>query len=198
MRARHQLTSGSIKNTSGNIQQAEARQLKKMSKGKQSSFDPTKNKKLTVYVAETFPAWQNKYRDILQEHWETAGNADAKSIMGKVDKQDMKKAMPFLQVLKKRLDSGESPQRVFERGLSFKEVDVLREMVPGLQSTVRKLDLVEVVRLREDGKGEVVFALGKDQAVSKFGSKEGDVVAGVTSDVTPGNPASVFANIDAE
>ncbi|KAH6687483.1 leucyl-tRNA synthetase [Plectosphaerella plurivora] len=187
-----------IKNTAGNIQQAESRQLKKMSKGKQSSFDPTKNKKLTIFVAESFPAWQNSYRSIMQEHYEATGNTDLKAVMSKIDKKEMKKVMPFLQNLKKRLDGGESADRVFEKESPFKEVEVLREMVPGLQSTVRKLEVVEAVRLREDGKGEVVFALGKEEAVAKFGSKAGDVVDGVTSDVTPGNPASVFVNIDME
>lgn len=169
-----------------------------MSKGKQSAFDPTKPKKLIIYVAETFPEWQTKYRDLFQQHWDAEGNSDLKALQPKIDKKEMKKAMPFLQSLKKRLDGGEDPKRVFERESPFKEVDVLREMVPGLRSTIKKLELVEAVRLTEGGKGEVLFALGKEESVAKFGSKEGEVVDGVTADVTPGNPVSQFVNVDVE
>jgi leucyl-tRNA synthetase len=58
---------GYIKSLTDGIHQAEGVQLKKKAKGKQSSFDPKKPKRLWVYVATEFPAWQQKYIDALQE-----------------------------------------------------------------------------------------------------------------------------------
>lgn len=181
-----------VKNTTSNISQTESRQMKKMAKGKQTAFDPTKSKKLTVFVAEKYPEWQQRYRDTFQRHFETEGNSDLKGVATQIDKKEMKKAMPVLQSLKKRLDAGENPGRVFEKQLPFKEVDVLREMVPGLRSTVRKLEIVEVIRLRDDGKGEVAFSAG----IQGDASREGEVVDGFGSDVTPGSPASAFVNVE--
>ena len=56
-----------IKSISDAVHQAEGLQLKKKAKGKQSSFDPRKPKRLWFYVATEFPAWQQKYIDALQE-----------------------------------------------------------------------------------------------------------------------------------
>jgi leucyl-tRNA synthetase len=53
--------------------------------------------------------------------------------MPKIVKADMKKAMAFIQGLKKRLVAGEEPQTVFDRNLAFDELNTLREMVPGLK-----------------------------------------------------------------
>ncbi|KAK3693994.1 leucyl-tRNA synthetase [Podospora appendiculata] len=183
-----------IKDTTGNILQTESRQMRKMKKGKQSAFDPTKSKKIIIYITESFPEWQQLYREALQKHFEAEGNSDLKNVAAQIEKKDLKKAMPFLQGLKKRLDMGESPDRVFEKQLPFNEVDVLREMVPGLQSMVKKLEVLEVVRLRDDGKGEVVFATGKQE----IADRKGEVVEWAVADVVPGNPAFVFVNVEVE
>jgi leucyl-tRNA synthetase len=173
------------------------RQSKKIAKGKAATFDPKKEKKLTVYVAETYPAAQQKFRDIMQKHWEAEQNTDLKKVMPQVPKPEMKKAMPVLQALKKRLDLGESAERVFEKQLPFKETDVVREMIPGLRSKVLRLEVVEVVKMGEDGKGEVVAIGGKDELVAKAAAKVGDVVDGPGGDVTPGDPAFAFVNVEA-
>jgi leucyl-tRNA synthetase len=167
-----------------------------MAKGKQASYDPTKSKKLTIYVAEKYPEFQQRYRDVLQKHLEAEGNTDIKAVISKIDKKDMKKAMPLLQHLKKRLESGEPPERVFERQLPFSETDVLREMVPGLRAGVRKLEVVEIVRLRDDGKADVAF-VGADEQFVGAASKVGDVVDGLSLEVAPGTPAVFFGNIEA-
>ncbi|CAI6085325.1 unnamed protein product [Clonostachys chloroleuca] len=185
-----------IKQTTNNILQAEAKQVKKINKGKQASYDPTKSKKLTIYVAEKYPEFQQRYRDVLQKHLEAEGNTDIKAVISKIDKKDMKKAMPLLQHLKKRLESGEPPERVFERQLPFSETDVLREMVPGLRAGVRKLEVVEIVRLRDDGKADVAF-VGADEQFLGAASKVGDVVDGLSLEVAPGTPAVFFGNIEA-
>ena len=59
-----------IKSLSDAVHQAEGVQLRKKAKGKQSSFDPRKPKRLWFYVATEFPAWQQKYIDALQETYD--------------------------------------------------------------------------------------------------------------------------------
>jgi leucyl-tRNA synthetase len=58
---------GYVKSLSDAVHQAEGAQLRKKAKGKQSTFDPKKPKRLWIYVAKEFPAWQQKYIDALQE-----------------------------------------------------------------------------------------------------------------------------------
>jgi len=118
-----------VRSTSSNINSAEAAQLKKMAKGRQSDFDPKKPKKLTVFMTESFPAWQTKYIELLKEVWDPAANAqrvDDKELNGRIGKMgEMKKAMPFVQALKKRLRDGEPADAVLERKLAFDEKKTL-------------------------------------------------------------------------
>ena len=118
-----------VKMTSSNINSAEAAQLKRMAKGKQSDFDPKKPKKLTIFATESFPSWQAKYIDLLQEVWDPATKnftVDDKALNGRIGKMgEMKKAMPFVQTLKKRLRDGEPAESVLSRKLSFDEKKTL-------------------------------------------------------------------------
>ena len=123
-----------VRSTSSNITSAEAAQLKKMAKGRQSDFDPKKPKKLTVFLTESFPAWQAKYIDLLKEVWDPATNAqrvDDKELNGRIAKMgEMKKAMPFVQALKKRLRDGEPADAVLVRKLTFDEKKTLLVCCP--------------------------------------------------------------------
>lgn len=177
-----------IKSTASSVTQAEAGQIKKLQKGKQAAFDPTKEKKLTVYIAAAFPAWQQQYRSIVKQTYESTGSVDSKTVAGQINKADLKKAMPFIQTLKKRIDSGESPEHVFSEHLQFDERQALREMIPGLKSASRKLEVVELVLVKEgDETGEVITT----------GSEGGQRVplSPMAAGALPGNPAFLFANI---
>lgn len=118
-----------VRQTSSNINSAEAAQLKKMAKGRHSDFDPKKPKKLTIFMTESFPAWQAKYIELLKEVWDPAANKqkiEDKELNGRIGKMgEMKKAMPFVQVLKKRLRDGEPAEAVLERKLAFDEKKTL-------------------------------------------------------------------------
>ena len=118
-----------VRATSSSVNSAEAAQLKKMAKGKLSNFDPKKPKKLTIFLTESFPAWQAKYIDLLSEVWDGAANSqkiDDKELNGRIAKMgEMKKAMPFVQSLKRRLRDGESVDVVFSRKLAFDEKTTL-------------------------------------------------------------------------
>jgi leucyl-tRNA synthetase len=149
-----------------------------------ATYDPKSDKKLNIYVAKSWPAWQAKYIEVVREQLEKLGVFDLKDARDKIDKSEMKKAMPFVQTIKKRLDNGESKESVLERKLAFDEVTVLKEMVPGLKSTVPKLKDVQIVLVEDGGKagvtvdGKKVEGLGQQAAFAE-----------------PGQPSFEFSNI---
>lgn len=181
--------------TSSNITSAEGAQQKKLAKGKTLQFDPTKDKKLTIFVAHKFPAWQDKCVQVLKETWDGAGSGatlDAKALSQKFDKTESKKAMPFVNALKRRLENGESAEGVFERKLAFDELAVLKEMVPGLRQSIPKCRAVEIVNVEEGGR--------KGKVVGGDGGKDGEdrnELPQMAETAQPGSPSFQFENIDA-
>jgi len=175
-----------VRLTSSNITSAEAAQQKKKSKGKDIGYDLTKPKKLRIFAAAKFPAWQEKYIDLLKEAWDpTTKSVNEKEIKAKVAKMgEMKKAMPFVQNLKFRLVGGEKPEVVFERKLAFDEVKTLENMVAGLKKAagLRVVDLIEVA---EGGKTGTLVG-------------EGTTVEGLPGNAeaaVPGVPTFQFENV---
>ncbi|KAF2262028.1 leucyl-tRNA synthetase [Lojkania enalia] len=161
-----------IRVTTSNITSAEGAQQKRLAKGKASKYDPSAPKRLTIYFATAFPTWQDQYMSFIQESFDKLGLVDVPSISKKIEKKDMKKAMPFIQSVKKRLDAGESRSEVFNRKLPFDEEAVLTEMVPALKQVVRKCEDVVVVTV-----------------------KPGESVPQGAENAVPGNPAFNFENI---
>ncbi|KAK0665384.1 putative leucyl-tRNA synthetase, cytoplasmic [Cercophora samala] len=178
-----------VRQTSSNINSAEASQLKKMAKGRQSDFDPKKPKKLTIFLTEDFPTWQAKYIELLKEVWDPATNSqkiDDKELNGRIGKMgEMKKAMPFVQALKKRLRDGEPASAVLERKLAFDEKKTLLAMVPGLKRAAG-LESVQIVAVQEGSKQ------GKDLTA---GGEEVEVTAPVAEAALPGQPSFFFTNV---
>ena len=148
-----------VRATSSNITSAEGAALKKQKKGKDIGYDLKKPKKLTIFAAAKFPAWQEKYIDLVRHSWDEEANkiTDDKELNGKIAKMgEMKKAMPFVMSLKKRLMAGEKSDVVFDRKLAFDEIQTLKNMVPGLKKAAG-LAVVELVEVAEGGKsGKVV------------------------------------------
>lgn len=97
---------------------------------------------------------------------------------------EAKKAMPFVQGLKKRLAAGEKADMVFQRKLAFDEVQVLMEMRAGLVRTTG--------------------CKGIDVVIVDEGAKTGTTVEGeprkglppVAESATPGNPSFHFENVE--
>ncbi|KAK3370851.1 hypothetical protein B0T24DRAFT_627193 [Lasiosphaeria ovina] len=178
-----------VRQTASSVNSAEAAQLKRMAKGKTSDFDPKKPKKLTVFVTESFPAWQAKYIELLQEVWDPATNTqnlDDKDLNGRIGKMgEMKKAMPFVQSLKKRLRDGEPADAVFSRKLAFDEKTTLLAMVPGLKRTAG-LESVQIVAVAEGSKK------GKNLT---NGGEEVDIKTPVADSAIPGQPSFLFENV---
>ncbi|KAH8906798.1 leucyl-tRNA synthetase [Coniochaeta sp. PMI_546] len=179
-----------VRNTSSNINSAESTQQKRAAKGKLSTFDPKKPKKLTVFVTDRFPAWQEKYIDLVRENWDTATNSqkiDDKELNGRIGKMgEMKKAMPFVQSLKKRLRDGEPASSVLERKLAFDEKKTLVAMVPGLKRTAG-LAVVDIVEVAE----------GSKKGLNLLDGREVDVTAPVADSAVPGQPSFFFENVEA-
>jgi leucyl-tRNA synthetase len=176
-----------VRTTSSNITSAEAAQQKKKAKGKDIGYDLKKPKKLLIFAAAKFPAWQEKYIDLVRDAWHPdTKTINDKELNGKIAKMgEMKKAMPFVQGLKKRLVGGEKPEMVFNRKLAFDEIKTLENMVPGLKKAAG-LAVVELVQVEEGGKrGHVVG--------------EGKVVEGLPPNAeaaVPGVPTFNFENVE--
>lgn len=97
---------------------------------------------------------------------------------------EMKKAMPFVQGLKKRLMSGDKPQAVFDRKLAFDELETLREMIASLRKTTG-CKVVEVIAVDEGGK-----------AGTSLDGERREGLPQVAEGAVPGNPTFYFENIE--
>lgn len=181
-----------VRSTTSSITSAEGNQTKKLAKGKNVAFDPKREKKLTVFTARQFPKWQDRCVEMVREGFEKLGVVDVKQVSQQIDKADVKKAMPFVQAMKRRLEvGGEKKEDVFERKLPFDEVMVLREMVPGLRSTIMKCKVVEVVEVGEGGKeGRIVGG-----TVAQVGEGRSDLAAAAEG-AMPGAPTFHFENFE--
>lgn len=175
-----------VRGTASNIMGSEANFTKKLSKGKAITFDPRKPKKLTIFVAKKYPNWQEKYIDLVRDSFDSLSlSFNDKELNAKVGKfGEMKKAMPFVQNLKRRLvNAGESPATVFDRKLPFDEFAVLSEMVGGLKRTSGFKE-IEVIAVDEGGKtGEVVGTGEKREGLSG-------------ENAVPGTPTFQFVNVE--
>jgi leucyl-tRNA synthetase len=177
-----------VRQTQTNITSAEGAAIKKLSKGKAAAFDPKQAKKITIFAAQDWPAWQKKYIDLVASSYP---DLDIKSLAKTVDKVESKKAMPFLNGLKRRLDNGESRDVVLNRKLVFDELSTLRAMIPGLKEVVPKCVEVEIVTVAEGGKDGVVVREDGSEGESRKELHPSAVSA------EPGSPSFAFENVEA-
>ena len=180
-----------VRSTSSSITSAEGSQQKKQAKGKQTMFDPKKDKSVTIFTAQNYPVWQDKCIDLVREAF-NGMTLDVKSVSQKLEKSETKRAMPFVQSLKKRLESGENTNDVFERRLPFDEVQVLKEMAPGLRQILMKCKVVEIVNVEEGGKNGTVIG-GSGQGVKERDFRS-DLPQSAES-AMPGSPSFHFENL---
>lgn len=186
---------GYIRATSSAITSAEANTVKKMSKGKTVSFDPKKAKKLTIYYASAFPAWQEKYIELIRSEFasmtcDDKAGFDDKALNSQIPNAEKKKAVPFVQGLKKRLVAGEDKEKVLERKLPFEEVEVLGQMVAGLRKNTgcKIVEVVEVVDAEEGHKKGIV-------RIGETVGQEKDALPPQAERAVPGAPEFGFENI---
>jgi leucyl-tRNA synthetase len=163
-----------IRSTVSGITSAEAAQQKRLAKGKSATYDPNAPKIITIFFAKSFPAWQDHCIELVRDSFSKLGVVDIQNISKGIDKKEMKRAMPFVQGFKKRLEAGESSSEVFDRKLPFDEEAVLNEIVPAIKQAVKKCQDVVVLPLEAGNQGEALPP-GAENAV-------------------PGSPAFYFKN----
>lgn len=179
-----------VRNTQRSIREAEGANLKKK-KGKGPVFDPKKPSQLTLYVAESFPEWQESYIDLVRESFQNMTLEITPELRQKVAKLgDVKRGMQFVNHLKMRLtQGGESPNVVFNRKLPFDEIKTLEAVIPILKRTPTSTQVEKIA---------IVVIDSKEPANSK------DIVSGETvelpsgkiiTDAVPGAPGIIIANL---
>ncbi|KAH6649333.1 hypothetical protein F5144DRAFT_3189 [Chaetomium tenue] len=168
-------TSEYVTTTTSRVLAAYAGQQKRLAKGKGVLFDPSKDKCLNLHVAKSWPAWQQQYVELVRDMFNGV-TLNVKNVVKKVEKADMKRAMRFVQELKRRLEAGETADSVLDRTMPFDEVMVLRELIPVLKAAVPGLKVVNVAVLGEQG-------------------QQGGMPQ-VASSAEPGNPAIQFLNAE--
>lgn len=181
-----------IRTIAGRVASTEGAVMAKLKKNKAQSFDPSKPKRLTIFVALTYPAWQDKYITLVKSLYNAETNTiDEKALKPAVAKLgEMKKAMPFIQQLRTRLIvEKEKADEVFDRKLGFDELASLREVLPTLirQTGCKE---IKIVRVEEGGKEGVV--------ISNEDGSEGEKVSGLSGaseQAVPGVPGFAFENI---
>ncbi|KAI9839464.1 MAG: 2-isopropylmalate synthase [Sarea resinae] len=220
-----QATQTYVRTTTSSITSAEGLQLKKQAKGKTTTYDPRRPKKLSIFAADSYPAWQAKYVAIMKQWWSGPDKGDEKKLsaeVGKVAKAagggEVKKAMPFVQTLKRALQSSEEEEQqkqqsvdaILSRALPFDELDTLRAMAPNLLRTTG-CKIVEIVRVSEGGAGDTkqgevvdVQVSGEDEKKSEKVRPVGHVLkaGGDAAELpfsaeaaVPGNPGFYFENV---
>ncbi|KAI9677845.1 MAG: cytosolic leucyl tRNA synthetase [Trizodia sp. TS-e1964] len=179
-----------IRATTSNITSAEAAQQKKKDKGKAAAFDPKKPKKLTIFAAKSYPVWQDKYIELMRESFDSVSlMVDDKDLNSKVAKMgEMKKAMPFVQNLKRRLQNGEKADVVFNRKLGFDEVEILKEMNTGLKKTTGCVS-VEIIEVQDGGKSGIVISESGGE------SRVATNLPPMAESAIPGSPSLFFENV---
>jgi len=163
------------------IRDAEANLTKKLSKGKNVSYDPKKAKAVRVYVASSFPEWQEicagAIKEAYQPEADKVDDAVVRQILTEKGLIKDKRAMPFVQAFKKRMQQL-GAEAAFKRNLGFNESKVLNEILPYLKKTLNLAD-AEVVTVQE--------------ALTKAG--EHGYTPMIMEASEPGNPAFEFRNV---
>ena len=169
-----------MRNTVKMIRDAELSILKKMQKGKKprdgvdAPFDPKKPKSVRIYVATTFPEWQDACvqaaKDAYEEETDKIDDAKVRELLMERGLIKDKRAMPFIQLFKvKDQTSGFDNIRTngclqkrmvefgattaFRRTLPFSETAALAEILPYLKRTLNLVDVdvltAEAARAKE-------------------------------------------------
>ncbi|KAG5339737.1 hypothetical protein C0989_003925 [Termitomyces sp. Mn162] len=157
-----------MRDTIKTIRDAEVSLLKMLQKAKGkkgpggpvTAFDPKLPKSVRIYVATTFPEWQDTcvqaVKDAYDEQTDKVDDAKVKMLLTKRGLIKDKRAMPFVQVFKKRMAQF-GAQTAFRRALPFSESQVLREILPYLTKSLGLVDAevlsVEEARQKEGERG---------------------------------------------
>jgi leucyl-tRNA synthetase len=175
-----------IRYLSRSIRETEGALLKKK-KGKGPEVDQSKPVKLSIFISENFPEWQNNYIELVRELFESQSLNDNTVIKEKVGK-DMKRAMPFISNLKQRLTK-ESPDVVFNRELNFNETETIKTAIENLKRAASAFKVQEIQA--------IAFKNGTRVGTDIFTGEEVPIfITGKIIDAAvPGQPGLMIENI---
>lgn len=175
-----------LRDLSRSIREAEGNVLKKK-KGTPLQVDPSKPSKLTIFVCSSFPQWQDNCIEIVRELYQQHSLNDNKYIKEKVGK-DMKRSMPFISLVKQRLQK-EDPQTVFNRELTFDEVDVIKSALRNVKKspTVVNVQETEVIQFDNGSKKGVNVLNGEEVEITVTGK--------IIDSAVPGQPGVMLTNL---
>jgi len=172
-----------MRGTIKTIRDAELTLIKKLSRGKSSPYDPKKPKAVRVYVASRFPQWQNECIEAVKgahdDETQKVDDAKVRELLQVKGLLKDKRAMPFIQLFKKRMQQV-GAEAAFKRQLLFSEVEVLNEILGYLKKSLG-LEDAEVLAVDE--------ALVKAEADPKGYNKM------IIESSEPGTPAFEFRNV---
>lgn len=191
-----------MRGTIKTMRDAELTLLKKMNKGKQgqASYDPTKPRAVRIYIATTFPEWQDQCVQTVKESYapeaDKVDDAKVRELLTQRGLIKDKRAMPFVQAFKVRdayrsiryalIDELNPSQRriaqfgaetAFKRTLPFSETQVLAEILPYLKKTLNLVD------------AEIMLASDAKATVTEASSKL------IIESAEPGSPAFEYRNV---
>ena len=176
-----------IRNLQRNIRESEGLALKKK-KGGNVDVDKEKDCSITIFISASFPEWQQKYVDISKKLHEEGKLEDMKFVKEQIDGKDMKRAMPFINELKKQLLT-EKADEVFNRELLFDEIDVVRQAVNSIKKSPTAINVTDVKI--------VSFANGSTTGKNILTEENVEIPQKIKSidNAVPGQPAVIIKNI---
>ncbi|KAJ7126518.1 hypothetical protein C8R43DRAFT_1028359 [Mycena crocata] len=177
-----------MRETIKTIRDAEISLIKMLNKSKAKKkdnappkYDPKLPKSVRIFVATTFPQWQDTCVQIVKEAYdEVTDKVDDAKVRTLLTERGLikdKRAMPFVHDFKKRMAQF-GAQTAFRRTLPFSERDVLSEIIPYLKKSLTLVD-VEVYSV--------------DEALAKAG--EHGFTKSIIETSEPGNPAFEYRNV---
>lgn len=177
-----------VRSLQRSIREAEGRSLKKKKGGKPSEIDASKPVKLTLLISKSFPEWQSRCVEIVSELFAQQSLDDNKKIRELVEPKEMKRAMPFISLLKQRL-TNEPAEVVFQRELLFNEIETVKCTKDILQKAAQGIQVTELVA--------IAFPYGAKVGTDIFTGEEVEIPnqAKIVENSVPGNPGVVLTNI---
>lgn len=177
-----------VRSLQRSIREAEGRALKKKKGGKSAEIDASQPVRLTLLISKSFPEWQSRCVEIVSELFAQQSLDDNKKIRELVEPKEMKRAMPFISLLKQRL-ANEPADVVFQRELLFDEIETVKKTKAILQKAAQGIKVTELV--------VIAFPHGAKTGTDIFTGQEVEIPnqPKIVENSVPGNPGIVLTNI---
>ncbi|KAJ3041618.1 cytosolic leucyl tRNA synthetase [Rhizophlyctis rosea] len=146
-----------IRGLGSKIRSAEDALAKKAAKKKggapaASPADANAEKTLRLYVAESFPEWQDEAVAVLKDAWDDGKKSftgKEKEVLAKKGLMKNKAVMPFVMVMKQAVEA--NGPSAFDRKLPFDEAAILELNMEFVRREVAALKIVRVEVLKKEG-----------------------------------------------